>query len=109
MKANELTKYCLIILRKNNVIAWRNNTVGIWDASKQIYRKNPSTLKGVPDIIGFSKKDGRFISVEIKAGKDRLSQDQLLFKSFCDGSGAFWCLIRNLNDVKELESRLNAF
>jgi hypothetical protein len=73
-----LTTEIVMYLNLNGFNAWRNNTTGIWDAKQQIFRKNPSQKKGVSDIIGFRKSDGRHIEVEIKIGKDKESMYQIL-------------------------------
>lgn len=61
----------------NGCRAWINNTTGIYDPTKKIFRKNPQILNGVFDIVGFRKSDGKHIEVEIKTGRDKLSPDQL--------------------------------
>ena len=40
---------------------------------------NPQGRRGVPGIIGFSKRDGVFIGVEVKAGRDQLRPEQKQF------------------------------
>ncbi|MBK8225399.1 MAG: VRR-NUC domain-containing protein [Candidatus Obscuribacter sp.] len=54
-------------------VAYRINNVGVWDESKQIHRRC-NTEKGLPDVIASIR--GRFVAIEVKAGKDRLSEDQ---------------------------------
>lgn len=92
MTTNELTQYTLQYLRKKNIVAWRHNNVGVWDKSKGVYRRNPQTLKGIADIIGFDDF-GRIIAVEIKNKKDKLTDAQKLFLEQIRkrGGGAFVC------------------
>jgi len=47
--------------------------MGVWDAKLGKFRTS-GTKKGIPDIIGIYK--GRFISIEIKIGSDRQSEEQ---------------------------------
>jgi len=77
---NALTKNIINWLNMNGFVCWRNNTMGVWDARKKIYRKHHGR-KGVADILGVEKKTGRFIGVEVKFGKDKLSKEQELFLS----------------------------
>lgn len=54
-------------------VAYRINNVGVWDEAKQVHRRG-NTEKGLPDVIASIR--GRFVAIEVKAGKDRLSEDQ---------------------------------
>jgi hypothetical protein len=75
---NQLTKDIIAFLSLCGFHAWRNNTTGVWDAKKKVFRKHHGRL-GVSDILGIQKQTGRFIAVEVKTGKDKLSPDQVLF------------------------------
>lgn len=91
--ANQLTTMILHFLNLNGCVAFRNNVMGVFDqglalknilslktvnektlrkALQKSYRKSHER-KGVSDIIGFEKKTGRFIAIEVKYGKDQLS------------------------------------
>lgn len=59
----------------------------IGDILNKCYRPVPSSLKGVSDVIGFSLTTGRWISVEIKVGTDRLRPDQQVFLDSVRRSG----------------------
>ena len=105
--ANELTKSIITWLRWNGYSAWRNNTMGVFDSTlaiklildlikscilirkipnknevsaviKRCYRKSHERV-GASDVIGFHKKTGHFIAVEVKHGKDRLRPEQEAF------------------------------
>lgn len=57
------------------------------------YRSVPNSKKGVPDVIGFYLDSGRWITVEVKCGSDRLRPEQ---EDFIDvlrraGGDAFVC------------------
>lgn len=99
--ANVLTQHALRILALKGYCVWRNNTVGIWDPTKKIYRKN-STKKGVSDIIGFHRHTGRFCAIEIKAGKDRLSEEQAAFLELVKTSGGVSLVVRNSEDLEKI-------
>ena len=94
---NNLTNAILRLLNLSGWKAWRNNTVGIWDANKGIYRRNKNTLKGVSDIIGFNRKTGQFIGIEIKTGKDSISPEQILFLKEVNESGGIGMIARTFD------------
>ena len=69
----------MFFLNSQNVAAWRQNNGAVYDVKRQIYRKNPFHKKGIPDVIGFHKKTGQFVAVEVKAKGDKLSINQERF------------------------------
>ena len=71
-KANELTQKIIKHIFENGGFAYRSSTTGIFDPTRGIYRT--SAKKGISDVIGVIR--GRFIAVEVKIGKDRLSPEQ---------------------------------
>lgn len=86
--ANQITRN---ILRAANMqpgcVAYRVNNVGVWDAEKGIHRKG-NTEKGLPDVILIFK--GRFVGIEVKAGRDKLSEDQLKRKFEIERAGGIY-------------------
>ena len=79
MTASEITSAILAYLTTQGYTVWRQNTTGIYDPDTKRWRVNPQGRRGVPDIIGFRNRDGLFIGVEVKAGRDALRDDQKLF------------------------------
>jgi len=73
-EANNLTTGVLNYLNASGFIAWRQNNLAI--KGRQFIGK-----KGVPDIIGFNRKSGIFVGVEIKIGGDTLSPEQKQMQS----------------------------
>lgn len=72
--ANRITANVIRIINSTpGCVAYRVNNVGVWDAAKQIHRKG-NTEKGLPDIWACLR--GRFVTIEVKAGRDKLSEDQ---------------------------------
>ena len=71
-KSNELTQQIIAHIFKQGGFAWRANSVGIFDTVRRIHRTAPK--KGVSDVIGVFR--GRFLAIEVKIGKDRLSDEQ---------------------------------
>jgi VRR-NUC domain len=63
-----------------------------------------SNKKGVADIVGFLK-NGKFLAIELKWGKNRLSPEQIQFLQDCNDSSAFafaaWSLDEVIDRMKE--------
>lgn len=95
---NKFTKACIQLLTFKGFEVWRNNNVAVYDKTIGGFRKN-STKLGVPDIIGYQKKTGRAIYVEVKTGSDRLSDEQraFLINALQNGCIAFEC--RTIDDI----------
>lgn len=96
--ANELTRAILRYLNLHGYFVWRNNTIGIWDKAKGVYRKNAG-LNGISDILGIEKKTGRFIAIEVKFGKDEMSYEQLAFMSEIERAGGIAIVAHKIDDV----------
>lgn len=115
----QLTNEILNYLNNTGWFVWRNNTTGVFDikifaqklkalqsvtvpsaltAAKASYRKTHD-LKGAPDILGYHKQSGLFIGVEVKFGKDKMSDDQNSFKYYADKSKAVYVVAKSLADV----------
>jgi len=89
--ASELTKMMLDFLKDGGNEVWRNNNLAVRGRAF-IGRK------GVPDIIGYSKKYGHFVCCEIKAIGDRLSGDQMVFLEELSMAGGTAMLCQQLRD-----------
>lgn len=83
------------------VFAFKINTVGIWDPTKKLFRrnKNPHVHKGTSDIMGL--KNGQFFAIEVKTSTTikKPSPEQISFLGTITkqgGKGIFACC---LNDV----------
>lgn len=81
---------------------WKNNSVGIYDAKKGLYRKsrNKFAINGVSDIIGVYK--GRAVFIEVKAKRGRLSPSQVKFLDEVKKQGAIAGVAKSVDDVIEL-------
>lgn len=96
--ANDLTSAIITYLSLHGWMVWRQNNVAVYD--KQIGQYRAFTgMRGLPDIIGFNKKTGVFIAVEVKAGDDQLSPDQINFLHALNKSGGLGIVARSLDDV----------
>jgi putative heme degradation protein len=79
--------------------AWKNQSVGIFDPTKGIYRKNNSrfTAKGSSDILGIYK--GKMICFEVKSAKGRVSPEQKVFLGRMESLGAITAVVRSVDDA----------
>ncbi len=77
--ADAITRAVLQFLDQHGFTAWRQPNEGRYDPDRQAWYPHPNSRRGVPDIIGFRRSDGRFIGVEVKAGPDRLRPEQITF------------------------------
>ena len=91
ISASDLTKMMMDYLKDNGNEVWRNNNLAVRGRAF-IGRK------GVPDIIGYSKKYGHFVCCEIKAIGDRLSPDQMVFLEELAYAGGTAMLCQQMRD-----------
>lgn len=102
MKEKLIENHILRWLSLNGIFAWKNQSVGIFDPVKKIYRKsnNPYHIKGVSDIIGILS-DGRFLAIEVKSKTGKPSPEQINFIKQINDSGGKAFIARSLEDVQE--------
>jgi len=96
----------LHFLYKKKIFAWKNQSTGVYDPIKKIYRKsnNPFHIKGVSDILGILP-DGRFLAIEVKSATGRPSEEQKKFIWQINANGGKAFLARSIEDVEaELSS-----
>jgi len=87
--ANGMTKNIIrAVNMRSGCVAYRINNVGIWDEKKQIHRR-ANTEKGLPDIWGCVH--GRLLTIEVKAGSDKMSEHQLFRKVEIERAGGLYC------------------
>lgn len=94
----EIQQAICLYLRMKRHIWWRQNNVGVYDQKKGIYRSNPNTLRGIPDIFVI---DGhRILALEVKSSVGKLSPEQAQFDEM------FHCppcreyrIVRSVSDV----------
>lgn len=85
-------------LNYSNWHVWRNNTYGIYDQAKQVYRKLQYQQKGVADIIGFHKQTAQFIAIEVKIGSDTIKPEQHEFLSQLKNSNGIVFVAHSFDD-----------
>lgn len=88
--ANRITANIIrAITSQPGCVAYRVNNTGIWDEAKQVFRR-AHTEKGLPDIWACLR--GRFATIEVKAGRDKMSLDQLHRKAEIERAGGLYCI-----------------
>jgi hypothetical protein len=100
--ANQITTAAIDWLNLNGFKAYRNNNGAVFDPVKQCFRKNKNLLKGVPDICGYQKGTGKALFIEVKAGKDKLSPEQINFLSEAEKGGAICGVIRESKEIETI-------
>lgn len=103
--ANALTAHALRILDLKGFHVWRQNNGGVYDPVKKVFRAGSST-PGISDILGFHRLTGVIIACEIKAGKDRLSEEQETFLANVKRAGGIAIVIRTTDDIENLNKLL---
>lgn len=102
--ANAITNNLLrAINMQPRCVAYRINNVGVWDAAKGVYRKG-NTQKGIFDISGIVK--GRPVWLEVKAGRDKPSTDQLIFQQEVRGAGGVAEFVYSTDEGLKLITKL---
>lgn len=73
----------LDFLRAKKVFAWKNQSIGVFDTQKGIFRKsrNPHAINGVSDILGVF--NAKFLAIEVKTPEAHRS------------------ILRNLDELKD--------
>jgi len=92
-------------LAYRGIFAWKNQSVGIWDAKKKIYRKsnNKYHVNGVSDILGVLP-NGKVLCIEVKSPSNRdrpKHQREFISQVSSSGGVAFFA-----DSVKVVDTRL---
>lgn len=103
--ANALTKAVVQLLTLHGFHAWRQNNAAVYDPTRQVFRAGSST-KGISDVLGYHKRTGRMVAVEVKVGADKLSPEQVAFLAGVRAAGGFACEGRS---VAQVEHELKAY
>ena len=95
--ANDLTRQIIKYIFDQGGFAWRQNTTGIIDPIRG-YR--PAAKKGVADILCCFK--GKSVAIEVKIGKDRLSDEQIGFLKSIEATGGISMVVGTFDDFLAL-------
>jgi hypothetical protein len=108
LKHDDLVKLILDALNYSGIPAWPTHKVGAY--------KHKPIVPGISDILGilehedllapdvegpvfWMKPIGQWLSIEVKIGKDKLSEDQEEFKRSVEAAGGIYIEARALEDV----------
>lgn len=96
--ANALTDSIVYWIRLHGGSADRINNMGVYDAKRGMYRR-AGTRNGIADIIGTWQ--GKYLAVEVKYGKDRLSEDQKKRRQEIIDAGGIYIVARSFDQFVE--------
>lgn len=91
-----LEKSILDYFGYQNILCWKNNSVGFYDEKNKTFRKPQNTINGQPDMYALIQ--GALLGIELKT-TDYLSRDQTLFMIRFILNGGFYIIIKSLNDL----------
>lgn len=86
-EAEHMTADILTYLDAHGFSAWGQPNRGEYDPKTGKWRPYPNARRGVADILGFRRTDGRFLGVEIKASTDRPRPEQTVFLNELQAAG----------------------
>lgn len=91
----------LNFLKLNQVFCWKNQSIGVYDTGRKQFRKsnNPNHIKGTSDVLGILA-DGRFLAIEVKSKKGRLTEEQKEFINRINERGGLAFVARSVEDVE---------
>jgi Holliday junction resolvase len=96
-EATKLTNEIIDYMFKAGAYAWRASSVGVYDQRKSAFRA--SAKKGVSDILACFK--GILVAVEVKIGKDKLSDEQVGFMRNVIYAGGFAFIASDMETFKK--------
>lgn len=97
MKEAEIQAAILDYLRLKGHFFWRNNSGAFRTERGGFYRVG---TPGAPDIIGCV--DGKFVGLEVKTAKGKLSDEQEAFAHALRAFGGQYHVVRSIDDVVAL-------
>lgn len=101
MKESDVQRAILEYLRYKRIFCFKNNTTGIYKPSTGSYI--PSQSVGAPDIIAIVNchNVGVMLGLEVKSPTGRLSPHQIIFKKNLEDNGAFYAVVRSIEDAEQ--------
>jgi len=95
---------CLEYLRLRGILAWRNNSGAATIGEGSGRRFVRFGLVGSADIIGVMP-GGRFLAVECKAARGRLSEAQGEFLRRVQDAGGVACVVHGVDELEDVIRR----
>jgi hypothetical protein len=103
MRESYVVKACIEWLHLNGCFVWRNNTGAYKHHESGAYIRYG--LTGSADIIGVNPK-GRFIAVECKSDKGKLSESQYAFGAKVKVRRGVYVLARSIDDLEAVRTEI---
>ena len=103
---NNLTLNIVNYLNYNGFLPWRNNNGAVYSVKKQTFIKNKYHKLGIFDICGFRKSDAKHLEIEIKTGKDILSDFQIIHLQELKDAG---CVAFVAHSIDEFITLINQY
>jgi hypothetical protein len=91
----------LTYLFYKKIFAWKNQSVGVFDPVRKIYRKssNKFHINGVSDILGILP-GGRILAIEVKSAVGKASKEQNEFIDKINAGGGKAFVARSFEEVE---------
>lgn len=80
------------------LVIWRNN-VGIAEHGRS--RVRYGLAPGSSDLIGIRQSDGRFVAIEVKSERGKVTDAQAAFLACVERAGGIAIVARSVEDVRE--------
>ncbi len=103
-KANCLTSCVVKYIELMGGWASRVNTTGIYDAKLKRYRTS-TQKRGIADVIATYR--GLSLQIEIKIGRDRMSDDQMKVQSQVEKAGGRFFVAHDFTEFKQWFDAIN--
>ena len=97
---NDIVNQVLAYLRLRGVMAWRNNTTGVYDTVRKVFRTFHGR-KGVSDVMGVLP-GGKIICVECKSGTGKLTKEQAAFIDEINAAGGLAFCTKDVREVQRI-------
>ena len=104
MRESDIVRQILEYMRWIGAYAGKTKTQGTFDSKRQVYRRDPYTFVGFPDLAFFYKNTFGFI--EVKSAKGVQSDFQKEFQKLCILAHVPYVLARNVEDVQRVMEAL---
>lgn len=101
-KETNIQAEIMMELSKLGCKVWRNNTGALKDKNGRLVRYG--LCKGSSDIIGIAP-DGRFLAVEVKTDRGRVSDHQRTFLGVVSASGGRAGVARSVEEAVDIALR----
>jgi hypothetical protein len=100
-REQNIVKGCLGLLNVLGIPCWRQNQGAFKEKYRGITRLiRVSSMTGISDILGLLPPNGRFLAIECKRPRKKLSPNQELFKYMVEKAGGIYLLVSDINTLK---------